>query len=366
LAKVAKVGGAYALTLDPDAIYSLTTTSDQRKGEASSPTAAPFPIPYADDFEEPKIGQYARFFSDQGGVFEVAERPDGGQCLRQTIPGPGIDWPGHRTPEPYTLIGSAQWRNYEVGVDAYIEDSGYASVGGRVSASLQNALPPVGYRLEVTADGKWRLCSHTNLLAQGRVKVNAGEWHNLTLRLSGSRVTGLVDGQEAGSVFDSACRRGMAALGTGWNSARFDNFTIHPIEGPDSPNLALGKTASASSLWDAHYPASAAVDGHASTRWNAQAGKAVDEWLAVDLGAPTRFNSLHIVQFARRITRYRIEAGNDGKWEEVLTGRCAGRDEWAVTFPEVQASQVRLVVLEVEGEPAQNPPSISEFEVYRE
>ena len=47
----------------------------------------------------------AKYFADQAGVFEVAERPDGGKCLRQTVARRGIDWHYYPNPEPYTIIG---------------------------------------------------------------------------------------------------------------------------------------------------------------------------------------------------------------------------------------------------------------------
>jgi len=367
LPALARIGGGFTVTLEPGAIYSLTTTTGQGKGRAISPDHSVFPWPFADDFESSSVGKYARYFSDQGGVFEIAKRPDGGgRCLRQTAAHPGIDWHFHPTPEPYTLLGSAQWRNYEVSADASIEDSGSVMIAGRVMASLQNTQPPKGYRLELAADGKWRLFGFTNVLAQGRVPVGAGEWHNLKLKFVGSRITGLLDEVELAAVFDSACRRGMAALGTGWNCAMFDNFAVRPIEGPDSPNLALGKGATASSQWDDKYPASAANDGKLDTRWNAAKGKAIGEWLELDFGQLTRFNNVHVSQFSQRITRYRIESQNGDQWDEVVSGNSAGRDDWAVSFPEVQARKVRLVVLDVNGSPEETAPSIFEFEVYRE
>ena len=59
-------------------------------------------------------------------MFEVADRPDGGKCLRQTVARRGIDWHFHPNPDPYTIIGSSQWRDYEVSCDVHVEKSGYA------------------------------------------------------------------------------------------------------------------------------------------------------------------------------------------------------------------------------------------------
>src|ERR1700761_5826637 len=48
-------------------------------------------------------------------------------------------------------------------------------------------------------------------------------------------------------------------------------------------NIAQGKTATASSLENASFPASNAVDGNTGTRWSS--AFADPQWLAVDLGS---------------------------------------------------------------------------------
>ena len=55
-----------------------------------------------------------------------------------------------------------------------------------------------------------------------------------------------------------------------------------PTPSPTIVNVALGKPASASSIFSSSFPASLAFDGTNSTRWCA-AGNAVPEWLQVDL-----------------------------------------------------------------------------------
>jgi galactosylceramidase len=360
--------GTFSLTLEPGAIYSLTTTTGQQKGDAGPPPpAAEFPCPYADGFATAQPGRYARYFSDQGGVFEVAARPDGrGQCLRQVVPRNGIDWPGHPTPQPYTLIGSPKWRNYEVSADALIEGAGSVSLWGRVAASYQTAQPAKGYWLKVGADGQWQLHAFTNRLAGGAVAFGPDQWHQLKLRFHGVRVTVCVDGAELQTVEDGSLRRGMAGLGSGWNGAEFADFRVRPLGGPEPANLALGKRATASSQWSEAYAAAAATDGNAQTRWNAAAGKAVGEWLEVDLGEPTRFNTVVVTQFSRRITHYRLEGLQGQRWTELCSGSSAGQDEWTACFPAVEARKVRLVVLEVTAPPESNPPSIFELEAYLE
>ena len=48
-------GGRFTLTLQPNAVYSLSTTRGQQKGGFDAvPAAEPFPIPYQEDFASAK------------------------------------------------------------------------------------------------------------------------------------------------------------------------------------------------------------------------------------------------------------------------------------------------------------------------
>jgi galactosylceramidase len=232
LADAPVISSCFTLLLEPHAIYSVTTTSEQRKGMARRiPSAAPFPFPYTDDFEQTRVGKLPRYFADQGGVFELAKRSDGkGHCLRQTITLRGIDWNPHPTPEPYTMLGSSQWRNYEASCDVLVENAGTAGISGRIVRSRQTADPPLGYRLNVSTDGSWELKAFTNTLASGKTAFAADVWHNLKLRFIDSTIAPVIDGVEQPSLTDSTYAAGMAGLASGWNAAQFDNFTARPLE----------------------------------------------------------------------------------------------------------------------------------------
>ena len=235
---VSVTGDSFTLTVEPESIYSLTTTTGQQKGAGQCPPAAAFPLPYADDFEAEAVGKYARYFSDQGGVFEICKRPDGaGQALRQAINGRNIEWPGHPTPEPYSLIGSLDWRNYKVTCEARVETGGAVSVWGRVTSSPQTADPAKGYWLRLDTDGHWALKAFTRVLATGQTDFRPGIWHKLELRFLGRRITGLLDNIELATVEDFTYTHGQAGVGTGWNVALFDNFSIQPMTGPEPPDL---------------------------------------------------------------------------------------------------------------------------------
>lgn len=361
-------GNSCTLTVEPDSVYSLTTTTGQQKGRSQSPPSVEFPLPYAEGFESSTDGKYARYFSDQGGVFEVCQRPDGaGQALRQTVAGPNIDWPGHPTPEPYSLLGSPNWRNYAVSCDAWAETAGTVSVWGRVGASPQSANPAKGYWVSIGTDGHWALKAFTRTLAAGQADFRPGSWHKLELRLVGRRITALADKVELATVNDWTYRRGQAGVGTGWNQGLFDNFLIQPLTGPESPepvNLAKGAQATASSQWNDQFSARFAINGNPQTRWNSAPGKLTNEWVELNFGKPVRFEAVRLAQFMKRITKYQVQYHDGTAWREALVATHRGEDEWVDAFPPVQSDRIRLVVLEVNGNDARNnTPSLYEIEV---
>jgi hypothetical protein len=235
LADVAPVKGRFEISLDPDAIYSLTTTTGQAKGAAREPAAAAFPFPYRDDFDSYTLGSTPRYFSDQGGIFAVAECSGrGGKCLRQVMPRKGIDWHYHPTPEPESILGDLDWVDYSASVDAYPGNAGFVSLLARVGSVPQNASRPDCYELSFHDNGDWALSSYVNgiahLLTSGHVSSPPNSWHNLEMRLSGPSIEVRIDRQVAGEAHDSSHLSGMAAIGSGWGGSEFDNFEVHRLD----------------------------------------------------------------------------------------------------------------------------------------
>ena len=350
--------GSFAIKLEPGCIYSLTTTTGQRKGTTRPPPQAAFPMPYQENFESYPPGKMTRYFADQSGTFEVAKRADGGKCLQQPLVRRGLDWEHYPTPEPYTLIGSAKWRNYEVLCDTHLEGPGYTALFGRVRCSLLSISAPAhGYWLKVSAGGHWELKSLFSTLAEGTVAFDAHRWHKLALTFSGSRITAAIDGIEVRTIKDHTFfEGGMAGLGTGWNIAEFDNFSIREVAGPalSTVNLAVKKKTTASSNYSDAYEAHFATDGNPETRWNAAPGEKTGAWLEVDFGKPTRFNRTIMRQYGQRITDYKIQYLDSAVWRDACeTG------ESIVSFPSVKAAKMRLLVVSANIE-----PSIFDLEVY--
>jgi len=269
------VNGAFTLTLEPDSIYSLSTTTGQQKG--SFPDVRPekpFPFPYYEMFDEysnPKeYGYLPRYTADIADVFELTDRPDQkGKCLRQVVPVRPIEW----APEymPYTILGDDQWRDYEVSVDVCLNPGDTAGVMGRIN----NVGPgfrsvPRGYYLTLGDDGACRLVlirglkrnpnklegdvEQQALIKSGRAgddseggpkelgvinlpSISTNQWHNLKLQFTGTTITGFVDGEPVLSATNNVYARGLAGLQAGGGKKKlstpyFDNLLIKPLNAP--------------------------------------------------------------------------------------------------------------------------------------
>lgn len=225
------VKGNLTFTCEPDSLYTLTTTSGQRGGSAQPPPARPFPLPYGDDFEDYHPTRTPKYFSDQAGAFEASRRADGsGACLRQVLTAPGIRWAAEW--QPYTLLGDAAWRDYEVVADVLSETNrGRVFVLGRVGAVPGFTDPvPRGYWLALDGSrDQWDLHAGTNLLASGEIHLDLKTWHQLKLAMGGPHLRCFVDGQCVREVDDATYPAGMAGLGCGWHGAQFDHFQVQPL-----------------------------------------------------------------------------------------------------------------------------------------
>jgi galactosylceramidase len=277
------VNGTFTITLDPDSIYSLSTTTGQQKGSfASIPAPKPFPFPYYETFDEysnpAEYGYLPRYTADIADAFEIVDRPDKkGKCLRQVVPIPTISW----APDwlPYTILGDDQWQDYEVSADVYLNLGDSAGVMGRINnVGTGYGFIPKGYYLQLGDDGQCRLVVVRgkknkkkpvgDVEQQALIKAGGGDseggekelaavhvpgiapyqWHNLKLKFAGSAITGLVDQKPVITGRDSLYPRGMAGLMAGQaagggkklSTPYFDNVLINAINSPaPSPTSAL-------------------------------------------------------------------------------------------------------------------------------
>ena len=136
--------------------------------------------------------------------------------------------------------------------------------------------------------------------------------------------------------------------------------TMCAVQAEDSANLALNKTATASSTEGDGYAAGQAVDGNAETRWSSAFED--PQWFQVDLGAVQAVGKVIIKWENASGKDFKIQTSLDGKnWTDSkeVTGGEGGTQE--ITFNPTRAQFLRLAGT------ARNTEfgySIFEFEVY--
>jgi alpha-L-fucosidase len=136
-----------------------------------------------------------------------------------------------------------------------------------------------------------------------------------------------------------------------------DPALLAQLPKPDS--LAFGCPAKASSVWGRHpqWAAANAVDDDPCTYWRARQGMK-QAWLEVDLGKPTTFDRVRIIEGGNRIRKYELQAKRGDAWETFATGKTIGKTA-ELRFESLTARQVRLNILE-----ATDSPMICEFELF--
>jgi galactosylceramidase len=236
VADIKPVNGEFSYTFDADSLYSLTSTSGQHKGTAQPPTDAPFPLPYADNFEDTPLHHTPKYLSDQDGAFEI-QRCEGrpGNCLEQMIAESPIPW--GPLPNPFSLAGDESWKDYSVSADVHFLSQASAALIGRIDSSDVfsdgRAKWPAGYVLQLQPDGSWELLSTEYkkaevTLASGKVTIDRARWHHMELRFHGTRIETNLDGSPLAAVENAVHGHGMFALGTDWNRIEFDNLRVTP------------------------------------------------------------------------------------------------------------------------------------------
>ena len=217
--------GKFEITLIPGAMYSLTTTSGQKKGVAPSPVPVnnKFPFPYSEDFEETDFYKTPEYFCDQHGRFEVVDNPYGkGRILEQKMPVQGILWRKYETPQ--TIVGDIGWKDYTVSIDVMLPDTGCVSLCGRFNRFIGWDLS--GYSFQVNHNGNWKLQLRGKILASGNTEVNLNKWNKLIMSFKDDVIEVKLNKKIITTIKDSTIMNGVVALGTGWNTAYFDNLRI--------------------------------------------------------------------------------------------------------------------------------------------
>ncbi|BCY11436.1 ricin-type beta-trefoil lectin domain protein [Actinoplanes sp. L3-i22] len=242
-ADVTTSGGSYSLTLQPNRIYTVTTTTGQAKGTATSPATHGLALPYADTFDGYPARKLPKYTEDMQGSFETrACAGRSGTCLQQVAPQRPINWQDDS--DAYTLIGDAGWTNYTVSLDVNLRQAGTVTLLGRANLQLRPQNRQAAYQLRVNEAGTWSIVRHANTntdttLATGtRAALGLNTWHNLKLAFSGSQITASIDNTTIGTANDLAFGSGQAGIGViGYQTNQFDNLSITANPGTVSSSL---------------------------------------------------------------------------------------------------------------------------------
>ncbi|WP_432974306.1 RICIN domain-containing protein [Dactylosporangium sp. CA-233914] len=267
-------GGAYGLTLQPNRIYTVTTTTGQGKGTAASPASHGLALPYTDTFDDYALRKQPRYTEDMQGSFETRACAAGrsGTCLQQVAPQRPINWQDDS--DAYTLIGDPAWTNYTVSLDVNMQQAGTVTLLGRAGTQLRPQNRQAAYQLRVANTGAWSIVKHTTAntdttLASGsRPALGLGTWHNLRLDFSGGQITAALDGTTLGTASDFSYGSGQAGVGVmGYQTDQFDNLAITANSGP-----VLSVLRGAESGRCADVPALSQTNGTQLTLWDCNGG----------------------------------------------------------------------------------------------
>jgi hypothetical protein len=169
---------------------------------------------FSDDFESGS----ASGWSESGGAWSVVS--DGGsRVLRQTNPTPGLS---------RVFNGDTGWADYSL--QAQVKPLSFGSPG-LAGVTARSGGATTYYRLALTSDGHAVLqtyagSSSVTTLGSAALSVATGTWYALRIDVSGSTVTGYVNGQRIGSGTGTLAGTGRIGLQTNLATAEFDDVTV--------------------------------------------------------------------------------------------------------------------------------------------
>jgi len=234
--------GRFSVTLKPGYVYTVSTTSGQGRGTASSPSPGRLALPYADDFDRYAVGKEARYLADMQGAFETVDCTGGrsGRCLRQMAPTKPIEWQDDS--DAFALLGDVAWTDYTVSSDIYFAQPGTVELLGRANNQSRPQSHQAGYYLRVRDTGAWSISKNdtsavrTTLASGTTSALPTTAWHKLALTFHGTTITAAIDGTTVGVVDDATYAAGQFGFGVvGYQTNEFDNLAITPVHGNVTP-----------------------------------------------------------------------------------------------------------------------------------
>jgi len=121
--------------------------------------------------------------------------------------------------------------------------------------------------------------------------------------------------------------------------------TLGPTVTPGGPNLALNKTTTVSSFYDASTTGASAVDGNVSTKWRTKKNSGLSsEWITVDLGSTQTFSQV-VLKWgtSNYATAYSIRVSPDNSaWTTVYSTSGATGGTKTISFSPASVRYVQM------------------------
>lgn len=366
---IVPVHGSFTLMLDAESIYSITTTSGQKKGAHVVPAPKAFPTDYSDNFDQYDLNKAPLspiYFYDNSGAFELTQMPGESKSLRQMVNKDIIHWIPDECAFTFVTQGT-EWENGEISSDVFVEEDafngpGYAGVIVRSAYDKAGqANIPFGYRLNLYKDGTWRLLTKTDTLANG--KIEAGGWHRLRLVCNDDQIQGYIDGKMVTEVKNGTYILGAAGYVSGWNKSRFDGLNVKyvPIKGH---LVSEWKKASSSSEASIATDASNAIDGNTLSKWvpGKQDGP---QWLKIDLGSDFNISRCEtFAEFSAVPLLYKIEYSRDNIHWQLFSDKTSNTKVSNPCIVDTNTANGRWLRLTVIPGKDKKIPAIYEFRAY--
>ena len=256
-AKIDANSGIVSYFVGADSIVTLSSLKDSSKGsfKTNIPENTPFLLPYDDDFEERKVASVPKYFSDNGGSFEISSDNDNikeNQYLRQMVIRPPIKNAWIPDALAITVIGESTqlWSDgvvVEVSIRLvssprtipfYNNSSMFGGVCLHVSGGGYNKPDnphnqKLGHCLVIRDHGDenyfWELQEMKKIIASGPITNNMNSlWNKIKLSSKGNNIFVNINGIKVHNMTMStnSTKIGRAGLITGWHIADFDDFSI--------------------------------------------------------------------------------------------------------------------------------------------
>ncbi|MER7281526.1 pectate lyase [Dactylosporangium sp. NPDC000244] len=172
---------------------------------------------FSDNFEDGDLSGWSK----SGGTWAVVS--DGSKALNQSNSG---------SENAREFAGDTGWTNYTVSArvkPTSLASNGFAGLLARATGSTtfyRLALVPGSVQLQAVNSGS------VTVLGQVSRTVSTGTWYTLSLTVSGSTISGSVDGASVGSGSSSVASSGRIGVQTAYAAASFDDIAVSDTAGP--------------------------------------------------------------------------------------------------------------------------------------